>query len=58
VVVGAMHSEWTAQTGCVLDLHALPEGDVVDVDPALFCQERLFAEDPECPPRRDISKAG
>ena len=24
-----------------------PEGDVVDVDPALFCQERLLAEDPE-----------
>ena len=34
-------------TGCALDRPAQAEGDVVDVDPALFRQERLLAEDPE-----------
>ena len=36
-----------SKTGCSLDRHGQPEGDVVDVDPALFRQERLLAEDPE-----------
>ena len=41
--------EAVAQTGGSLDRHAQPEGHVVDVDPALFRQERLLAEDPEMP---------
>ena len=36
-------------TGCALDRPAQAEGDVVDVDPALFRQERSLAEDPEVP---------
>jgi len=38
-----------AQTGCSLDRHAQPEGNIVDIDPALLRQERLLAEDLEMP---------
>jgi len=37
------------QAGRSLDGYPETQGDVVDVDPALFRQERLLAEDPEVP---------
>src|SRR5215469_4655327 len=37
------------QAGRSLDGYPKTQGDVVDVDPALFRQERLLAEDPEVP---------
>ena len=37
------------QAGGSLDGYPETQGDVVDIDPALFRQERLLAEDPEVP---------
>ena len=47
------------QARCSLDGYPETQGDVVDVDPAVFRQERLLAEDPEVPARaRHLPRQG